>query len=858
MRAWVACFTALAVLIVWAVPTGAQTPTQTPEALQALSVMDRSCSDSTQRLRKRLPEIKTLLGHAGRRSILLAQETPSPAESPVPETTSTNAPPAGNPGGTPLPGVSPTPYLQRPPIGPGVIPPPTLPPASATPAPPGTPTPSPSPEGVPTGPIPITRPTGPPPTVAPKGVTPTPFPTSSPTPGPSPTIAPLQPGQILIISDSFSGSTNENKPQDFDGNVNLFYDQGEIVADHAHYDGTRYLDFTGHPYLRNYKGDTVMYAQSIRFDKVTQEATLMNGNGETTEGVERGELYFKAHQMLSHRDGNTTGTAAYWTTCENPHGGYHMESKSFELRPNDKLIFRKVTVFLGPLAIFYLPVLIIGLRHTSGPPRTSFLPLFGYDQPEGFWVKSRIGFGTSPYLYGYYRIEYFSKLGFGLGGSAVIATHNHHRQTSIDFYRSPPKPNGGNNNFSLNDQEQFSSKLRAQVQTQYVSNYGPLVVGQPPSLTIGGSFGYTGTRTNDQFTFQRYSQGTQQGALNLGYTETLNFRSNLTEALNLGMTRNYNSLAGFSSSIGSAQVQSLLNYTTPWALYSMNYQKTISQQPSGKDIVPEFQIQPRAIFPYDRTVPVTAQFILGEYTEPQTGFSTARDETSLNFGPALAHVWGSDFSASLRVRQDVYGTGDAKAEIDQLATLTTPLGNHLLNAVTYNETNSNGPQAEPFQTFDILSGGSHSAQDVLQFYNRDVYVLRLSTGTSFNRQAQPISYSFTLRPSRRSYFSANGSWNPGPGQGFYTTQYQIITPFGYKTDLQFAATQNWKMKGAITDKVVYLRKIIGDCYDIRISYNQDLKLVSIGFDLLAFPSYGVNFGLGQVGSIVPGNLTGSF
>ena len=199
-----------------------------------------------------------------------------------------------------------------------------------------------------------------------------------------------------------------------------------------------------------------------------------------------------------------------------------------------------------------------------------------------------------------------------------------------------------------------------------------------------------------------------------------------------------------------------------------------------------------------------------------------------------------------------------KAEIDQQASFTTPFGNHVLNAVTYTETNSNGPESEPFQTFDLLSGGSHGAQDVLQFYNQDDWVLRLSSGTGFNRQAQPIAYSFTMRPSLRSYFTMNGSWAPGPGQGFQTTQYQIITPFGYKTDLQFAATQNWKAKGQITDKVVYLRRIIGDCYDVRVSYNQDLKLVSVGFDLLAFPSYGVNFGLGQVGSIVPGNLTGSF
>jgi hypothetical protein len=90
------------------------------------------------------------------------------------------------------------------------------------------------------------------------------------------------------------------------------------------------------------------------------------------------------------------------------------------------------------------------------------LPLFGYDQAEGFWVKTRIGWGSTQNFFGYYRIEYFSKLGLGLGINAVIATRNHRRLTSVDFYRSPPKPSGGSNNFTLNDQEILTARLRSQ------------------------------------------------------------------------------------------------------------------------------------------------------------------------------------------------------------------------------------------------------------------------------------------------------------------------------------------------------------------------------------------------------------
>jgi hypothetical protein len=49
-----------------------------------------------------------------------------------------------------------------------------------------------------------------------------------------------------------------------------------------------------------------------------------------------------------------------------------------------------------------------------------------------------------------------------------------------------------------------------------------------------------------------------------------------------------------------------------------------------------------------------------------------------------------------------------------------------------------------------------------------------------------------------------------------------------------------------------LREVIGDCYEVRVSYNEDLKTVAVTLDILAFPSQGLNFGLGgQNGSVVP-------
>jgi hypothetical protein len=225
---------------------------------------------------------------------------------------------------------------------------------------------------------------------------------------------------------------------------------------------------------------------------------------------------------------------------------------------------------------------------------------------------------------------------------------------------------------------------------------------------------------------------------------------------------------------------------------------------------------------------------------------------ALTVGPALFKVFHtSDFSVGFGVDQDIYGTGDLKANVTQDLALTTPIGKHFINAITYDEQNPIGPPDVPFELLDRLSGGSHQAQDVLRIYNSDIYSLSLSTGTLFNREAQPWLYQLTSRPSTRSTLIISGSWNPGPGNGFTTTNVQVFTPFGRETDLAFSTNINWKVKGQLADKTVFYRKVIGECYDLLASYNQDLKQFNLNFELLAFPGRSAGVGISPNQPLLP-------
>jgi hypothetical protein len=690
-----------------------------------------------------------------------------------------------------------------------------------------------------------------------------PFGVASPSPSPSVEPSPaetLGPNDYAILGDKLTGRNVSGAPEDLSGHVNIIYQDGVLVGDHAHYDGVRYIDVTGNTYLRNRNGDTIFYADAVRFDTQTQRATLINGRGESTQGVEQGALYFRAQNMVTQRTGVTHGERAFLTTCLNPRGGYHLESKTLDVYPGDKAVAKSATLFLGALAIFYLPVVVISLRQNEPDRRRNpgFVPLIGYSAAEGFWVKARVGFSPSDYYYGYYRVEEYTKIGLGLGYVGTIRRKDGKRQTDINYFRQQNRTtNTSNQNFQVNDQENFSRTTRGQFAFTYTGNYGPLVT-LPAQYNLSAAVDH-GTPRGDRedYSFRRDATGGQAQTDNYGFTDHRAFSSRFTNDLTASYTTNTTN-TGYVINSQTLHVQTLTHLSSNALDYDLTYDKYDSTTPTNVQMVPQLQIRPHnTLFPGLKALPITGLFTLGDYQDPVANLQAGRGEAKLTMGPGLLHVLGSDFSGTLTVQQDAYSTGDLKAQIGQQASLTTPLFGHIINTISYTESNVNGPLAEPFKSLDILGTGSKQANDVLRIFNGDVYTLSLTASTFFNRHAQAVGYQLTSRPSPRSTLLIGGAFTPGPGFGFDRTNVQIATPFGYKSDLQISTFIDWKNKGRLESKNIYYRHIVGDCYEVRISYNQDLKQVNLTVDLLAFPSRAANFGIGQatsLNSIIPQNF----
>ncbi|WP_317995533.1 hypothetical protein [Vulcanimicrobium alpinum] len=840
-----------------------------PEATHALAMLDQSCGTAPQDVQA--AEVAQASASPA------ASASPGASESPV-ASGSPAAAASASPAATASPSPSPTPIVGAPetaPNGPQILVPPPLPTPRA-PTPPPLPSASPSPSGSPAAQV-IQQVSAPPSSTPVPAAYPSAGPIVSPTPSASLKPEPgetLGPNDYAILGDHIVGTNEKGQTSDLDGHVTILYQQGILGGDHAHYDGTRYIDVTGSTFVKNAGGDTVLYADAVRFDSLDQHATLINGRGESTQGVERGKLHFKGATMVTSRDGKTHIEHANLTTCENPRGGYHVESKTLDVYPGDKAVAKSAVLFLGALAIFYLPVVVISLRQDQQGSRRNpgFVPIVGYSQVEGFWIKARIGFSPSDYYYGYYRVEEYTRIGLGLGYVATIRRKDGRRQTDINFFRQNNRLQASQNtNLSLADQESFSRATRGQFNFNYQGNYGPNI-SLPAQYSLNASVDHGDTRGDRQnYTFQRTATGGESSTNNYGFTDHLQISQSLQNDVAFSYTHSKSAFLNSPTSLSDLlHLQTLTHLVGRRYDYSLTFDRYDSATPSSLQKEPELVIRPLSnLFPKETIVPVQVQYTLGFYNDPQggtfrpgsttpTGIETSRGEARVTLGPGLAHVLGSDFNGTLTVQQDYYGTGDAKAQIAQNATLTTPLFNHLVNTITYSNSHVNGPFSEPFRSLDVLSSGVKQASDVLRIFNRDTYSLSLTGTTFFNRMAQAVGYQLTARPSPRSTVLLGGSFNPGPGNGFGFTNLQVATPFGYKSDLQFATDIDWKAHGRLENKNIYYRHIVGDCYEIRLSYNQSIKQVFATVTLLAFPSESANFGIGQtasLSSIIPGNFS---
>ena len=273
------------------------------------------------------------------------------------------------------------------------------------------------------------------------------------------------------------------------------------------------------------------------------------------------------------------------------------------------------------------------------------------------------------------------------------------------------------------------------------------------------------------------------------------------------MSNSSSNFIGESSFNASTEFDYLMHYVTAGADYQLEFDKTYSQQGFGINKIPELQVRPNEFFPHF-FIPLSAQLTVGEYSEPPADFpgseslcNVARRRRSCD-RPGYSRKFGAAISKAPSTSTSM-PTAPATSRLRSNRTSVSPRrsATTIVNSLTYNEANYNGPALVPFQYLDQQpTENTKNAQDLIRFFNDDVYTVSLGLSTNFDGMAQPVSYQIMARPSQRSVVLLSGSFVPGPGFGFETTNLQLSTPFGRDASLQFVTDLDWKGTEAVLEQ----------------------------------------------------------
>lgn len=655
------------------------------------------------------------------------------------------------------------------------------------------------------------------------------------------------------------------------GHVDIKYGDIDILSDQAVFNGTtKIITATGHVKFVNANGDTAV-AKTLDYDTSNGRVNMTDVAGQSAQVYAQGEqiqgfLYYKAQQVTTDSQGHTILHNGWITTCDLSHVAYHITGKEIEVRPGDRLIARHSALYLGKYLVAALGILVIPLSQAAAQHPSAIAPRIGYNSSFGFFVKTFINFYRNPYFYGTYHVDYYQKVGVGLGADIYLYRRDQRGQSTISFYnlRSNQQQillTGQKNTFqgSLNMQEPLGAHLTSSLQFSYAGQ-STLFASVPPQTTANVSLTHTGATTQTNYGLTLSNSGSNS-SLGLTLNHTIQFSEGLSQNVSVTLQNTHVSGSSFSHDVG-------LTTDTHFSGRALDGDLTVESShgyqyddaTATRTPVLSFQKLPELTltahpFEIDQRVPVDITLTSGVYDDPYDTFGnggthveTSRLEGSVSLGSAFVRVGGnSDLTASATLRQDAYGTGDLRGLFGDDFSFHTLYGDHADTTLSYAVNSVRG--FTPLQSFDS-EFPSNTYTETLDVYNGSFYRLTASTSYDVLQHFQSsITYQLTAQPGPYSSVILGTSFDPH-GTGYGPLSIQLQTPVSKTDYLQMLANYDFKLHG-LQGQNYYLTHNVNNCYLVRVAYLQPLHEVDLSVSLLAFPGQGATFGFTNQGSLLP-------
>lgn len=174
-------------------------------------------------------------------------------------------------------------------------------------------------------------------------------------------------------------------------------ESGEVRAE-----GNASIEMAG----QRMRGASLDYSLTARRGRVTEAAADYTGP------MVLGTVFLRAGVVEGVLDTFATAREASCTTCEGPRPVAYLTASELTLFPNDKIVGRRVSLWIGGRRIVTWPHFIIFIRERRA---SRLLPVVGYSDYEGFFLKTFYSYAINEDHYGYLRLDLMEKLGIGYG-----------------------------------------------------------------------------------------------------------------------------------------------------------------------------------------------------------------------------------------------------------------------------------------------------------------------------------------------------------------------------------------------------------------------------------------------------------
>jgi hypothetical protein len=702
-------------------------------------------------------------------------------------------------------------------------------------------------------------------------------------PGAAPGASTLQPGEVRIVADRVAG--NAKGDMTAQGHVHITTDSVDITGDQAVYTASdKTVRMTGNVHFVGADGDTAT-ATSLAFRTDKNTFAMYNVAGQTSavsfqgQGI-RGYVYYRGQEVDVSADGRSIIRHGWITTCSLDHVAYHITGKEIEIRPHDRIIAHSSALYLGGLLVAALGIVVLPLSQEAARHQSAIAPRVGYNATEGFFARSFINFYRSPYYYGTYHVDYFQKVGIGLGMDLFFARADGRGNGFGSFYTLQNNSyqrnlTGQKNSYqaSLNMSQVLGHHVTGALQFSYT---GQSVVQSniPSSTTAGVSFTHAGARSTTSYTGNLSTSG-PSNSVGAGIEHMINFTPTFSENIGLqfqGNTNplNYSRQINFTSDTrfeasafdGDLTIDTShgTQITQPGPLVSpfpSPLPTPIIENTNGFQKVPELTLRAKPFQISSLRLPVEVVVTDGIYNDQfdnsPSGIKTSRLDLTTQIGSAFFPVGqSSDVTATATLRQDAYGTGDLLGTVGEDVSLRTLFGTHADNTLSYNSLSVRG--YTPMPSFDSAFGTDQLGEQ-LNVYNGSKYRFSATTSYDFHEKfLSPVAYDLLWQPTALSSVSLGTTYDPHgiPGlqrPGYSPLNISLATPIGMDDYFQMQSNYDFKLHG-LQNQSYFLTHTVNNCYQIRVAYRQPLKEVDFSVNLLAFPTQSVNFGINSNGPII--------